>query len=119
MSEDQSVKLLDQTDIVIGVDDAAEYRDTTVELQTGDLVFLYTDGITDELDDQDEPFGESRLVAELRISHGCDLPTIISRVHDAVVRHTGGKPQDDLTALVLKIESLAPWPKAVQIARKA
>jgi sigma-B regulation protein RsbU (phosphoserine phosphatase) len=118
LSEDQTVKTLGDTDIVIGVDDGAHYHDTTVDLRTGDLVFLYTDGITDELDDQDECFGEARLLDELRRSSGLDLPSIVTKVHDAVVRHTGGKPQDDLTALAIRIVSLTLWPKAVQTAKK-
>jgi serine phosphatase RsbU (regulator of sigma subunit)/pSer/pThr/pTyr-binding forkhead associated (FHA) protein len=45
----------------LGVDPRADYRSMTVALQPGDLVVLYTDGITDAVNGTSEPFGEDRL----------------------------------------------------------
>jgi serine phosphatase RsbU (regulator of sigma subunit) len=111
MDKGANIQRLDETDIVIGIDPSASYRDTTIEVHDGDLVFLYTDGITDELDERDEPYGEQKLIEELRRSHEADLEKIINNVHEGVLQHTGGKPQDDLTALAVKIVSLAPCRK--------
>jgi sigma-B regulation protein RsbU (phosphoserine phosphatase) len=106
LHDDETADLLDETDIVIGIDSNAQYRNTSVGLRRGDLFFLYTDGITDELDDRDEPFGERRLLEHLRRSRQADLPTLMKQVHDAVIEHTGGKPQDDITAMAICIDSL-------------
>ena len=45
----------------LGVDPNADYRGVTVPLHPGDLVVLYTDGVTDALNGDFEPFGEDRL----------------------------------------------------------
>ena len=108
MSRGQAPRQLDNTDIVMGVDPEAAYSDTAVDIGAGDLLFLYTDGITDELDEGDEPYGETRLISRLLEIHDRELPEIVERVHDDVLRHTHGKPQDDLTVLAVRILTLSP-----------
>ncbi|MFH1312193.1 MAG: SpoIIE family protein phosphatase [Candidatus Eisenbacteria bacterium] len=118
---DLETRLLDTTHLVIGIDNSAEYADTSVNLTTGDLIFLYTDGITDELDERDEPYGETRLLERLKELRVSELIDILNSIHDAVVEYTGGKPQDDLTALALRIEAFIPTsaPAAARNVQKA
>jgi sigma-B regulation protein RsbU (phosphoserine phosphatase) len=116
---EEEPRQLDNTDIVIGIDPDALYRDTTVMLHEGELLFLYTDGITDELDDRDEPYGEARLIAGLRELATSNLPEIVRRVHDDVLRYTGGKPQDDLTVLAVRLVTLAPHRQRTSLTRKS
>jgi sigma-B regulation protein RsbU (phosphoserine phosphatase) len=101
------IRELDGTDIVIGIDDTASYRDTEAEIAAGDKIFLYTDGITDELNEEDEPYGEKRLITVLRENHKSGLQDIVESVHKSVLQFTGGKPQDDLTALAVRITRIA------------
>jgi sigma-B regulation protein RsbU (phosphoserine phosphatase) len=101
---------LDRTDIVLGIEGESTYNDNETPVRAGDLLFLYTDGITDELDHQDEPFGEERLLEVLRNAFDLDLETLVDRVYGAVLSYTDGKPQDDLTALAIRIETLASHP---------
>ncbi|MFH1219000.1 MAG: SpoIIE family protein phosphatase [Candidatus Eisenbacteria bacterium] len=113
MHRDLSFDRLDRTDIVLGIESHASYADTVVAIAEGDLIFLYTDGISEEIDDHDEPYGEERILAELREAHRLDLRTIVERVYGAVINHTGGRPQDDLTALAVRIESLHALQKKI------
>ena len=94
---------------MIGVDPDVPYRDTTVPIREGELLFLYTDGITDELNESDEPYGEARLISQLTGLQRADLSEIVSRVHDDVLRYTGGKPQDDLTVLAVRVVTMAAY----------
>ena len=110
LGKNLDTRLLDETHIVIGIDSSADYNDTTVRLRSGDLIFLYTDGITDELNDRDEPYGEMRLLERLKRLRESDLMDILNTVHDGVVEYTGGKPQDDLTALAVRIEAFVHSP---------
>jgi sigma-B regulation protein RsbU (phosphoserine phosphatase) len=105
--KDLSSDRLDRTDLVLGIESRPGYHDNQVPIGAGDLIFLYTDGITDELNDQEDPFGEERLIAELRRGYHLDLEELVERVYRAVLRHTNGKPQDDLTALAVRIETLS------------
>jgi sigma-B regulation protein RsbU (phosphoserine phosphatase) len=106
LRKDSTVERLDKTDIVLGIESKADFKDTTLPARVGDLIFLYTDGITDELDDQDDPYGEDRLLRRLKGAYDLDLKSMVDSVYDAVMRHTKGKPQDDLTALAIRIEAL-------------
>jgi sigma-B regulation protein RsbU (phosphoserine phosphatase) len=101
------IRELDGTDIVIGIDDQASYRDTEAEVAAGDKVFLYTDGVTDELNQDDEPYGEKRLITVLRQNYASSLEDIADAVHRSVLQFTGGRPQDDLTALAIEVTRVA------------
>lgn len=108
---------LDRTSIVLGIESRPAFSDTSVPLQVGDLLFLYTDGITDELNPEEEPYGEHRLMSILRDSYDLDLETLLERVYGAVLGHTGGVTQDDLTALAIRVDSLAAQPASINLRR--
>ena|GEM_PF-353754 len=105
VGKDGRVRRLDRTHLVIGVDENAFYEDTALDLEEGDLIFLYTDGITEEPNSGDELYGEERLIAHLTQSYHVTLAEMMHIIHSDVVRFVGGKPQDDLTALGLKIRA--------------
>jgi sigma-B regulation protein RsbU (phosphoserine phosphatase) len=117
ISGENTPRQLDNTDIVLGIDPEAAYNDTTVEVRDGQLLFLYTDGITDELDERDEPYGEARLISRLLEIQDRDLPEIAERVHDDVLCYTRGNPQDDLTVLAVRVVTLAPYRKRTALAK--
>lgn len=113
ISKDGRIRRLDRTHIVIGVDSEAFYEDTTLDLEEGDLIFLYTDGITEEPGTNDALYGEERLLSHLVGSYDSGLAEVLDVIHGDVLRYGGGKPQDDLTALALKIKTfpaLSPQP---------
>jgi serine phosphatase RsbU (regulator of sigma subunit) len=69
----------------------------------GDVLVVYSDGITDATTVDDEPFGEERLRSVIADKRGAPARTIVTAVLDAVTAHAGDAPQfDDLTVLVVK-----------------
>ena len=81
---------------------AYPYAAAITQLSPGDLICLFTDGIT-EADNGTEMFGLARLVATIEASAASDLPAIAADVQAAVQRFTSGHPpSDDLTLLVLR-----------------
>jgi serine phosphatase RsbU (regulator of sigma subunit) len=58
------------------------------------------------------------LVSELLDLRKADLPEIVSRVHDDVLRFTDGKPQDDLTVLAVRVLAMAPFGRRSPLRRK-
>lgn len=118
MRKDLSFELLDRTSIVLGIASRPAYSDASVPIRAGDLLFLYTDGVTDELNRDEQPYGEERLIGVLRQSYGLNLDTLLERVYSEVLGHTGGVTQDDLTALAIRVESLAPQPAQAGPIRK-
>ncbi len=74
-------------------------------MAAGDVVFLYTDGITEAQNRRGEMFGVVRLEAALRKAAGLPANAIIERVFAEVEGFATGVPQaDDMTAIALKIE---------------
>jgi len=81
----------------LGVAPRAVYRPVTISLQPGDLVVLYTDGVTDAMDGDDQPFGEQRLRQTLAGA----IPGAAAAgeaIRAAVRDHSTGRTQfDDIT----------------------
>ncbi len=78
-----------------------------LDLQPGDLVVLYTDGVSEAMNDHAELFGESRLRALIEEHAHLDAPALGERVLREVEAFVGAAdPHDDLTMIVLKVEAV-------------
>jgi serine phosphatase RsbU (regulator of sigma subunit) len=81
----------------------------TLQLTEGDLVVLYTDGIT-EARRGHECFGMPRLIAEVEKRHTRPVDEILSGIMQSVFDYSPGSLQDDATMLVLRYAPGAkPW----------
>jgi serine phosphatase RsbU (regulator of sigma subunit) len=79
------------------------YSETELMLAGRDVLILFSDGVTEAMNDRDEEFGEARLAEIARASAGESADTIVARVFDAIDRFAGAAPQhDDITLLVVK-----------------
>lgn len=100
---------LTKTGIPLGVFDDVAWVEGCVTLTPGSLLVMYTDGVTEAINQAEEPFGEERLIAAV---NGCqpepgpveDLRA--ARVRDCILgdilSHRGSTPQmDDITMLVI------------------
>jgi len=97
------VEQLGSGGLPLGLLPGASYRIQTVGLEPGDLLCLYSDGITEAAAPDDEEFGLERL-AEL-IAEGRDeqIDDLLSRIGEAVSLFAAGAPQaDDQTLLLLR-----------------
>ena len=85
--------------------DDHEYESVEVDLQDGDRVVMYTDGINESINASDELYGVERLVAQVRGSQsGVELT---ERLIDDVRHFAGGVPQKDDMCLVCCTRSVA------------
>ena len=92
------------TGIIIGVMPDAEYREETIRLESGDLLLLYTDGVTEAINSAEEQFGEERLIETVMRSRDLPPAEIVGRVRDAVMQFSGDEPQfDDQTLMVIRV----------------
>lgn len=89
--------------LVLGCLEDFCYTEGTVEFDPGDTLLVYSDGITESIDANDEEFGEGRLAGILR-THGAEpAPRLIERIVAAVRAHAGDLAQmDDMTLLVIR-----------------
>ncbi len=98
------VDWLSEGGTVLGAFRDATYREAFVDLNLGDLLVFYTDGVTEARNDRDEMFGTGRLVDTLRACPA-DLPArlVCRRILEAVHQHRGRvHVEDDVTAVVLR-----------------
>lgn len=89
--------------IVIGAFPGATYEAARITLKAGDFIFFFTDGISETQNEQDEEYGEERLLAKLLSMRGQDAESIIKGALDDVDKfYRVDPPQDDRTIVVLK-----------------
>ena len=89
--------------IVLGVIDDFPYQQYSIQLEEGDVVFFYTDGITEAMDDDGNQFGDDTLQEILKKAAGSTPEEMTRQVVQAVHDHAAGAPQsDDLTCLALR-----------------
>ena len=89
--------------MALGFTEDVTYRSGKIVLRAGDGLFLYTDGVTEAMDEGENQFSEPRLAEFLHQANGSSATEIIHGAVDQVRRHSAGAPQsDDITALTLK-----------------
>ena len=90
--------------VVLGVFPDWEYREEHGDLEPGDRLVLFTDGITEIANAADEEFGEERLMELLRAHRALGAEAMQKRVMAAIAEFSGGNFQDDATLIVAAVE---------------
>ena len=93
----------DKHGFVIGGMSGLEYSEYELELKPGSILFLYTDGVPEATDAQNEQFGPDRMIDALNESKPGEPIEVLNVVKKSVEEFTEGAEQfDDLTMLCLK-----------------
>jgi sigma-B regulation protein RsbU (phosphoserine phosphatase) len=88
----------------LGIRPTFTYATTARQLEVGDCLFLFTDGVTEALDGDGELFSESRLEEVLKSVAEGSTQNVVTAVVDAVRRFAGSAPQsDDIAALAVRL----------------
>lgn len=88
--------------VLAGMEDI-RYRKNEYQLEMGDVIYLYTDGVTEAMNISNELYGENRLLEVLNKNSEFDTQTICNAVKADVDLFVGEAPQfDDITMLCLK-----------------
>jgi sigma-B regulation protein RsbU (phosphoserine phosphatase) len=96
---------LEATGIAMGALEDAPYTEGTVDLRTGDIILLYTDGVTEAINNQNEMFDLQRLNDVVLQYRDRPAKEIIDAVISAVNSFSQGQPQyDDITLMVVKVQ---------------
>lgn len=93
---------LEPTAMVLGLLPGWECDERCVPFGPGDLLALYSDGVTEAGRDREDEFGEGRLVEVLSRGRSTPVPELIGLVVDEVRRWGGPVPEDDLTLVILR-----------------
>jgi serine phosphatase RsbU (regulator of sigma subunit) len=97
------VMKLDVGGLPIGVMQNSVYREGQVEFRPGDVLIIYSDGITESVNDAGEEFGETRLIDVVRRYVDRSAAGLRDRIDEALSRFVGSAaPVDDMTLMIVK-----------------
>ncbi len=100
-SRDGRPTMLDADGLVLGALRGVEFEERTIDLAAGDLLLLYTDGVTEAQNVGGEFFDLERLVASLRHYKELPLEGVLKAILEEVRRFCGDHPLDDDIAMVV------------------
>jgi sigma-B regulation protein RsbU (phosphoserine phosphatase) len=90
--------------VPLGLLEHTEYQEVAVNLESGDLLAMFSDGITEAASPRQEEFGSRRLEHVLRQNAHRSPQEIVDRMFEEVRQYEGGRPQrDDQTLVLLKV----------------
>ncbi|MFH1845608.1 MAG: SpoIIE family protein phosphatase [bacterium] len=107
LRQNGSIELLEKGGLPLGAFDFGDYEEDWVSLGPGDLLFMYTDGLTETKNSLDEEYGTDRVEELLRQNRDLPPKELLELAHGEVQRFCGStEADDDITLIVLKISEI-------------
>ena len=99
------VALLEKGGLLLGVMKNMPYERGTAGLEAGDVLVLFTDGVTEAMSPDEEEYGEERLEPLVRDRLDASAQAILDAIYADVLRftHDPASLSDDLTMIVIKV----------------
>ena len=89
--------------MALGILPGSEVPEETIDLNPGDILIMYTDGVIEAADNKQEMFSRERLIEMVQEHRHQSANQLVETIKDAIDAFTGDAPQfDDLTVLVAK-----------------
>lgn len=101
MRANGTVSRLGQGGLPIGVVPDAAFEDTAFPFAAGDRLFVFSDGLYENMNDREEFFTEARFIDLLQAQAGCDTDTLVARVGNALKAWCGPRAFSDDVSLVV------------------
>ena len=104
LRQDGKLEKLDASGTGLGMLDLGiPYQEQNLTLNSGDRLFLYTDGIPEAMNKNEEEYSDERMIEFFENNSGQNSSEFINSIVDDVKKHVNGEPQsDDITCLILK-----------------
>ncbi len=97
-------RFLDASGIPLGLFPESTYTELELDLEPGDILVFYSDGVVETRNDADDDFGLKRLAEVTRTNSGLSAEEIVVAVNSAVNSFAGSfTPSDDRTMIVIKM----------------
>ncbi len=105
MNKKGESRLLKAPGIALGVLPDVNIKTRSTRIERGDTLILYTDGVTEAMNEDYDEFGMERLYLTARAARKGDAHSMVQAISDSINDHAGGTPQfDDVTLVILKRE---------------
>jgi len=103
LARDGKINRLSVGGLAVGILEHFDYQDDIAILQPGDMVVIFSDGVTDMINAREEAFGEERLEKILHASRDLPASDLVDLIIHEVQGHAGKTPAfDDVTVMVIK-----------------
>ena len=102
LRRDDSIERLESTATVLGVFKRWDCEISETQVSPGDILALYTDGITESFNDAGEEFGEERLAAALYRDRTLSSDDLLNTIVDKVRQFSPREQHDDITLIIAK-----------------
>jgi serine phosphatase RsbU (regulator of sigma subunit) len=102
---DGQLERLSATATVLGLFEKWECSVAEVQLAAGDTLVLYTDGVTEAENFQDEQFGESRLIETMLAQRHLPVRSLLEAIVETVQKFSEGEQADDITLVLARCRS--------------
>jgi serine phosphatase RsbU (regulator of sigma subunit)/catechol 2,3-dioxygenase-like lactoylglutathione lyase family enzyme len=102
LRRDDSIERLESTATILGVFKRWDCEISETQVSPGDILALYTDGITESFNDAGEEFGEERLAAALCRDRSLSSNQLLNTIVDKVRQFSPREQHDDITLIIAK-----------------
>jgi sigma-B regulation protein RsbU (phosphoserine phosphatase) len=102
---DGHTELLDQGGLILGAIPGADFTQATIHLQPGDLIAMYTDGISEAMSTSGEEFGDDRILHYVKENHHLPAREVLTGLEAAASSFAQDAPySDDMTLLLARVK---------------
>ena len=98
-----NINRLKEGGIIVGILPGMTYEEKTIDFKADSLLVVYSDGITEAMNSNEEEFGEERLISLIKENKSLSPSNLINLVINTVNDHAGNAEQmDDMTLVIIK-----------------
>lgn len=102
-AETETFSEFERTGLVLGIESEAEFKEQAVQLKQGDFILLYTDGVTEATNTEQDLYGKDRLLQLLYNHRKSSVNEVQAALEDSITEFIGDiSPSDDITMVIAK-----------------
>jgi len=106
VENDSHERMLTKGGLLFGVVEDAQYEEGEFSLQSGDMILMYTDGVSEAMDSNDEEFGEKQIAHIVARNRELPLDELLALIEKEVsIFHGSSSYADDFTLLAARIDA--------------
>ena len=99
------LQMLNEGGLLFGVIEDASYREGVLPLRPGDMLFMYTDGVSEAMNDEEEEYGEKRIMELVSRNRNIPLADLLTILEEDVCQYHGSRRYyDDFTLLAARLK---------------
>ncbi len=103
--DSDSKHFIDKGGVPLGLFQDARYYEYFLQMESGQILVLYTDGVTEATNDRGEEYGTERLANHVQINRDLNTREIIESIRHDIIEFTGHHGiDDDVTILIIKVK---------------